>query len=101
MSETLDLDLQVYFVKKYVKLFQFIVTLPFIFPILNPLTTNVPHHIETSQLICYANHLTGFYIRAALALNGLKNFSKFAYNFPCEKINFSLIHPTHLTFHSL
>ena len=62
MSETLDLDLQVYFVKKYVKLFQFIVTLPFIFPILNPLTTNVPHHIETSQLICYANQLTGFYM---------------------------------------
>ena len=34
MSETLDLDLQVYFVKKYVKLFQFIVMLPFIFPVL-------------------------------------------------------------------
>ena len=29
---------------------------------LNPLTTNVPHHIETSQLICSANHLTGFYM---------------------------------------
>ena len=28
----------------------------------NPLTTNVPHHIETSQLICIANQLTGFYI---------------------------------------
>ena len=29
---------------------------------LNPLTTNVPHHIETSQLISIANQLTGFYM---------------------------------------
>ena len=29
---------------------------------INPLTTNVPHHIETSQLICSANQLTGFYM---------------------------------------
>ena len=29
--------------------------------LLNPLTTNVPYHIETSQLICNANQLTGFY----------------------------------------
>ena len=28
----------------------------------NPLTTNVPHHIETSQLIWNANQLTGFYM---------------------------------------
>ena len=28
----------------------------------NPLTTNVPEHIETSQLICIANQLTGFFI---------------------------------------
>ena len=28
----------------------------------NPLTTNVPHHIETSQLICNANQLTGSYM---------------------------------------
>ena len=27
-----------------------------------PLTTNVPHHIETSQLICHANEVTGFYM---------------------------------------
>ena len=27
-----------------------------------PLTTNVPHLIETSQLICIANQLTGFYM---------------------------------------
>ena len=27
--------------------------------------------METSQLIRYANQLTGFYIRATLALNGL------------------------------
>ena len=28
----------------------------------NLLTTNVSHHIETSQLICIANQLTGFYM---------------------------------------
>ena len=28
----------------------------------NPLTTNVSHHIETSQLICSANQLTDFYM---------------------------------------
>ena len=30
--------------------------------VFNPLTTNVPHHVETSQLICNINQLTGFYI---------------------------------------
>ena len=28
----------------------------------NLLTTNVPHYVETSQLICNANQLTGFYL---------------------------------------
>ena len=28
----------------------------------NPLTTNVPHYIETSQLVSIANQLTGFYM---------------------------------------
>ena len=27
---------------------------------INPLTTNVPHDIETSQVICIVNQLTGF-----------------------------------------
>ena len=27
----------------------------------NPLITNVSHHIETSQLTCIADQLTGFY----------------------------------------
>ena len=36
-------------------------------------------HIETSQLICDANQLTGFYMRATLALNGL--------NKTCNKIS--------------
>ena len=31
-------------------------------------------HIETSQLICSANQLAGFYMRATLAINGLKIF---------------------------
>ena len=29
---------------------------------LNPLTISVPHHIETSQLICSVNQSTGFYV---------------------------------------
>ena len=28
-------------------------------------------YIETSQVICYANQLTGFYMTGTLALNGL------------------------------
>ena len=28
----------------------------------NPLKTSIPHHIETSQLICKANQLSGFYM---------------------------------------
>ena len=28
----------------------------------NPLTANVPHHIEASQLICIAVQLTGFHM---------------------------------------
>ena len=30
------------------------------------LTTNAPHHTETSQLICNANQLTGFYIKGKI-----------------------------------
>ena len=33
---------------------------------LHPLTTNVPHHIEISQLIC--NEFTGFYIMGNIAV---------------------------------
>ena len=32
------------------------------FLLFNPLTTNVPHHIEISQLTCITNQLTGFYM---------------------------------------
>ena len=38
---------------------------------LNPLTVNVPH-IETSQLICSENQLTGFYVRGT-TVKGLTN----------------------------
>ena len=31
------------------------------------------HHIETSQLICKANQLTGFYMMATLPFNELSN----------------------------
>ena len=30
--------------------------------LLHPLATSVPHHLETSQLICRANQLTDFYM---------------------------------------
>ena len=30
--------------------------------VFNPLTTNVSHNTETSQLICNADQLTGFYL---------------------------------------
>ena len=30
------------------------------------------HHIETSQLVCRANQLTGFYMMATLAFNELR-----------------------------
>ena len=41
----------------------------------NPLTTNVSHHVETSQLIRSANQLTGFYMMGNTGLNELmKNF---------------------------
>ena len=36
---------------------------------INPLNAS---EIETSQLICTENHLTGFYMKATLAFNGLK-----------------------------
>ena len=39
---------------------------------INSLSASVAH-IEISQLICIANHLTGFYMRATLTLNGLIN----------------------------
>ena len=43
---------------------------------INPLTTNVPHHRETSQLIYIANHLTGFYMMGNIGRNGLREWSK-------------------------
>ena len=37
------------------------------------------HHIETSQLICRANQLTGFYMMATLAFNELILLQSFAW----------------------
>ena len=34
------------------------------------------HHIETSQLICKANQLTGFYMMGTLVVKGLINNRK-------------------------
>ena len=43
--------------------------------LVNPLTTNIPHYIETSQLICKTNQLTGFYMMVTLAFNELLSLS--------------------------
>ena len=39
-------------------------------------------------------------LTAELSFAELRNFPKFACNFPCEKVNFSLVHPTHITIYS-
>ena len=41
----------------------------------NPLNANCYPHIETSQLICIANQLTRFYVRATLVFSGLSELS--------------------------
>ena len=42
------------------------------------------HHIETSQLICSANQLTGFYLMETSAFNELTHFSPILYSIPPE-----------------
>ena len=49
-------------------------------------------HIETSQLICCANQLTGFYMRATLALNEL-NFQWDSLSRYLHKISLNEIFP--------
>ena len=41
-----------------------------------PINCQCCPHIETGQLIYYANQLTGFYMRATLAFSGLKYLIK-------------------------
>ena len=36
--------------------------------------TSVPHFIETIQLICNANQVTGFYMMGSIGLNGLNYY---------------------------
>ena len=36
--------------------------------------TSVPHFIETIQLICNANQVTGFYMMGNIGLNGLNYY---------------------------
>ena len=49
------------------KIFQFDMEL------INLLTTNVPYDIETSQLFCRANQLTGFYMMETLVVKRLRD----------------------------
>ena len=39
---------------------------------INPLMINVPYHIETSQLICVGNQLTGFYMMGEISCSWVK-----------------------------
>ena len=39
----------------------------------NPFQPSVPIHIETSHLICWANQMTGFYMKCKTALNWVKD----------------------------
>ena len=38
------------------------------------------HHIETSQLICRANYLTGFYTMTTLEFNELNRFTPLVFS---------------------
>ena len=38
---------------------------------IDPFTANVPYHVGTSQFICIANQLTGFYTMENIDRNGL------------------------------
>ena len=42
-----------------------------------PIKCQCSPHIETSQMICTANQLTGFYMRATLALIELMKIRRF------------------------
>ena len=67
--------------------------------IVNPLTTNVPiidqcsHHIETSQLICTANQLTGYYMMGALMVNGLTKIAESSFLIKILRKYSYLTHP--------
>ena len=57
------------------------------------------HHIETSQLICTANQLTGFYMMATLEFNELIQTSherlanKYTFRVLASKKTFTLFSP--------
>ena len=56
------ISLRSIFLRYYKDVWASFVTLGMMIKKLKPLTINVPHHIETSQLICNAIQLTGFYM---------------------------------------
>ena len=63
---------------------------------LNPLTINVPNHIETSQLICSANQLTGFYIIVNIVcwwVNGITEIKSYS-----KTSTFSALHSSKIEF---
>ena len=61
-----DNKIQIYqkkYIHKKIKFSQFGLNfVKYLLQYINPLTTNVPHDIETSHLIYKANQLTGFYM---------------------------------------
>ena len=64
---------------------------------------NIGRNWKKSVCILAKNftHLHISKIQGRLYENKELNFPKFAYNFPCENVNFSLIDETHITVHSL
>ena len=54
---------------------QYAILLLFDDSLLNPLNASVALILETSQLICCAKQLTGFYMRATVTFNELKKTS--------------------------
>ena len=55
-----------------------------------PINCECCPHIETSQMIFCANQLTGFYMRATLAINGLNIFDKFMNCSPASEVHLQI-----------
>ena len=57
----------------------------------NPLATSVSHHIETSQLICIADQLSGFYMMGNIGRDWVKAiFWHFSVKWAIEWLSWAL-----------
>lgn len=60
----------------------------------NPLTTSVPHHMETSQLLYMETELTGFFMMGEIGSQWIKGLKKRVTHFT-DKPNSIFITPKH------